>query len=76
MVESSIYIVDLINMKLKELSKDQLNQLIIYMRYRNKGGASFKYGFMTYQSISQIVRRSIEYCRRVCLKHIEDQAAG
>ena len=63
-------------MKLMELSKDQLDQLIIYMRYRNRGGTSFKHAFMPYQAISKIVSRSIEYCRRVCLKHVEDQAVG
>ena len=63
-------------MKLKGLSKEQLDELIVYMRYRNRDAHGFKYAFMPYQRISQITRRSTEYCRRVCLKHVEDRKEG
>ena len=58
-------------MKLKGLSREQLNALIVYMRYRNRTDQGFKYAFMTYQCISQIVKRSAGYCRDACLKHVE-----
>ena len=61
----------IIIMKLKGLSREQLNALIVYMRYRNRTDQGFKYAFMTYQCISQIVKRSAGYCRDACLKHVE-----
>ena len=49
-------------MKLKELDKEQLNDLIVKLRFQKQEPRKAKFGCMTYQAISKIVRKSTEYC--------------
>ena len=59
-------------MKLKELSKEQINRLIVLMRFGRQKRTAATYGCMPYHSIASIVKKSHSYCRRVCLKYLED----
>ena len=47
--------------------------LIVKMRFGKQNPSTAKFGCMTYHSIGAIVKKSHEYCRRVCLMYAKDR---
>ena len=62
-------------MKLKELNKEQIDRLIVLMRFGKQKKTLASLGCMTYHTIGSIVKKSHEYCRSVCLKYLKEGEA-
>ena len=56
-----------------KFSKDQLDSLIVLLRFQKQRQSCIRVGCMPYASIAHIVKRSPEYCRQVCKHHTDAQ---
>ena len=54
---------------MKKVTKEQLEKLIVSMRFQHQQCRNLKYGCMSYAEISRIVGKSTYYCRKICLNY-------
>ena len=61
---------------MKKLSKSTIDDMIIFLRFRNKDTINMRFGCMSYGNISKFVKKSYDYCRNVCCKHLNNLPMG
>ena len=55
---------------MRNLSKEQVESLIIKMRFQYQSTHDLIYGCMPYSTIGAIVKRSSTFCRNICNKYL------
>ena len=61
---------------MKKVPKDSVNDLIILLRFQKQKVMDIEFGCMTYSNIAKIVKKSYEYCRKVCCRYINSLPSG